>query len=279
MLLVERQDEDEPILGVERAVQAVGRRRPIMLLELFRESVKDGVEHGDVDVLPLTRPLPVEQRPIDRAQGLQGGRRVGDGRTHVERAFEARLVLQIDLLETALGLHHRGVGRTLRAGPRLPVAGNRAHDDSRVGLRQRRVVKPQTRHDPGAEIFHHHVIDAHQLSDDVSRGGALEVEGQAFLAAVELAVHGADALTHGRHVAGEFPSRRLDFQYLRPQIGHQAGAVRTGDDRGEIQDANAVQYPRSGVLPVGFHDGSVCLYVNRRRSGISDDAPLIRPAR
>ena len=144
----------------------------------------------------------------------------------------------------------------MRAGSRLPVTGNRAHDDGRVGLRQHGVVQTQPRHDPRAEIFHHHVIGTHKLLDDVSRGGALEIEGQALLAAVELAVHGADALTHRRHVTGELPSRRLDFQHLRPQISHQPGAVRPGDDRGEIQNANAVQHPRAGQSFVCLHDGS-----------------------
>ena len=67
VFLVERQNEDELVPGVERAVQTVGRRGPILLLKLFREGVEDGVEHGDVDVLPLPCPLPVKQRPIDRA--------------------------------------------------------------------------------------------------------------------------------------------------------------------------------------------------------------------
>ena len=230
-----------------------------MLLKLFRKRVEEGVEHGDVDVLSLPCSQAVEQGRIDGAQRLQGSRGIGNGRSHVERPLELRLVLQVGLLVTALGLHHRGIGGPLGGGPGLAVTRNRAHDQRRVGLRQGRIIQPQPRHDTGTEVLDDNVVGADQPLDDVDRGSVLEIKGQAFLAAVQLAVDRADALPHRRHVAGELPIRRLDLQHLGPHIRHQPRAVRPGDNRSKIQHPNPVQHARAGQLPVWLHgDLSLC---------------------
>ena len=82
-----------------------------------------------------------------------------------------------------------GAGRT-----GLAEAGDRAVDQARVDLGQCLVAQTESVHHAGAEVFHDDVGLCGELQDDVSGGGLLQVQGQAFL----VAVHRDE---RGRHVS------------------------------------------------------------------------------
>ncbi len=75
---------------------------------------------------------------------------------------------------------------------------------------------------------------------------ALEVEHDAALVAVDAAEVAAVrllfvALDERARVARHVAARRLDLHHVGPEIGEQHGAVRPGEDLGEVEHAQAVE--------------------------------------
>jgi hypothetical protein len=94
------------------------------------------------------------------------------------------LIVQIDHIEAAGGMDHRGIGGVMRLGAALPIAGNRAIDQPGIELGQRGIIQPEAGHHAGAEVLDHNVEAGHQLLDQISDRRGLEVAGQRRLPAL-----------------------------------------------------------------------------------------------
>ena len=102
------------------------------------------------------------------------------------------------------------------------------------------MVEAKPRHHAGAKVFHHDVGFPSQFVDDGFGRIGLQIDRDAFLAAVECAEIGAAALPQWRSRADQISLRSLDLDDFSAKVGHQAGAMRAGQHRGEIQHPDAL---------------------------------------
>ena len=122
-----------------------------------------------------------------------------------------------------------------RARPGLAVAGDRAIDQPRVDLAQRVVAEAQPRHHAGAELLDQHIGALDQWHQPVAVGAVLEVQHQAFLAAVEHGEHRGLAVEARLVAAHVLAARPLDLDHLRAGLGQHQCRERPRQERGEIE--------------------------------------------
>lgn len=120
-------------------------------------------------------------------------------------------------------------GGALRAG--LAVARDGAMHDGRAALRERLVGKPQARHDAGAEALEDHVRFGEQLEKDLAAFRGVEVQGEAFLAAIR------QASDRGTHVVAEL--RILDLDHMRAEVGEVLRAQWPWQQARQVEHADA----------------------------------------
>jgi len=110
--------------------------------------------------------------------------------------------------------------------------------------RERCVREAHPRRGAGSEVLHQHVGTFEQPREDRRGLGVLEVERQAFLAAVgpyEVRREPLDAaVVAAREVAA---AGTLDLDHARAEVGELAGAERRRDRVLERDDGDAVERP------------------------------------
>src|SRR6185437_1156435 len=116
------------------------------------EQYDGGVEHGDIDVLPFSESLPLQQRAEYRKRRERSGIRVDDGPSRSRRRI---LRLTVGGHDTPGRLHDVVYGGKVAPVPALPVAGYRAIDDPRLELLAGRIPYSEPIHDAGPEILEH----------------------------------------------------------------------------------------------------------------------------
>src|ERR1700682_818036 len=109
---------------------------------------------------------------------------------------------------------------------------------------ERSVVEAKPRHHAGTKVLDHHVGYFGKLVNNRLCGTALEIDGEALLAAVERAEIAAVAIAQRWTAADQVALKSLDLDDFGAEIGHQAGAVRAGQHRGEIEHPDALQRTR-----------------------------------
>ncbi|MNN21609.1 hypothetical protein D3C81_1349380 [compost metagenome] len=114
-----------------------------------------GLEHRDVDALPLAAAFAVEQRGAHRIHRAHADDAVGHSQWHVARHVGAGLHGQGR--QRSRALDQVVVGRLGRVGAALAVAVDADVDDPRVDRRHRRVVQPQPHHRLRAHVVDQHV--------------------------------------------------------------------------------------------------------------------------
>jgi hypothetical protein len=123
----------------------------------------------------------------------------------------------------------------------LTQTGDRAHDEIGLDRAQGFPVEAEFLHHARGEVLHHHIDLLDQLAADFLGFGFAQVHAQGALAAVVLDEVAAAAFAlhrqHARGVAGE----GFDLDDVGAGLGHQPGAVGTGDIVAEIQDLDAVE--------------------------------------
>ena len=175
------------------------------------------LEQRAADALTLAGGLALAQGGLHRDHAEYGAEDVDDGGAGAQRlAGRPGHVGQPDV-----ELHHLVQRRTVLVGA-CQVALEGEVDEARVDLRQRFVAAAQSFHRAGAVVLDHHVGGRGQAVHGRLALGALEVERQAALVAVE---GGEEA----RRKAAEPPRvvaarRRLHLHHVGAELGeHQAG--------------------------------------------------------
>ena len=205
-------------LGLHAAVEVIGGQ--------VREHVHVRVEQRQVDV-------PADARLLDPTQGREDGERthdtrgVVDDRDAVLRRLAARVAGQAH--HPRQGLDQVVVRGQVAFGPCGAEARQRAGDEARVHPAQGLRVCSESFHDPQAEVVDHDLRGLDEAIEGRTAGLALQVEGDASLAAVEaVEVRGLaldPAAGHGAAEVGVI--RRLDLDHVGAQVGEEERAVRT----------------------------------------------------
>ena len=206
-------------------------------LHLAERQSEHGFEHGHIDHLAAPGGVALVECGHRGAEGVGAGENVGDVDAAIIRAGAVLLIGEMGEVEARGGVHRRGVGGELGGGAGLAEAGDGGVDQPRIDLLQNIVVQAEAGHDAGPEIFHQHIDLGDQFFDDGNRFRSLQVQHQAALAGVELAVGGAGAVAVGRAVAHQLALGGFDLDHLRTGIAEQAGAIGAGDGGGEVEHA------------------------------------------
>ena len=149
------------------------------------------------------------------------------------------------------GLNGEVVGRPVRIGAAttisvaIPVAGDLRVDEAGVDLPQAIVSKSQPAKGSRTPVVQQHVGVGNQILEGDLAGGVAQIEGNAFLVAVDAKEAAADLssvrfadewATATRQIAGAWT---LDLDYFGAHVGQNQRAEWAGDDVGGIQNADA----------------------------------------
>src|SRR5439155_8540487 len=158
--------------------------------------------------------------------GLDGGAVREPSQVH-----QARLALDDEVVARPAGLRAR-----------LAEARDRAVDEARVEATGPVVAEAEASERAGTEVLEEDVGGGEEPPQDLLPRLRLEVEGEALLAPVD--AHEVRRLTPGERRPGSrvvAVTRLLDLDDLRPHVGQEEGAVRAGEDAGEVDDADPIE--------------------------------------
>jgi hypothetical protein len=203
-------------------------------------TVEVGVEDRDVEILPLARPLAVEERASDRAHRVRAGRDVAE--TEHRQHREAFRIAD-HVRHARVGLGDEIVARLLRERSRLAERGDRAHDDLRVQRADVLVTEPHAADRSRRVVLDEHVDLGRELAEQRPSLRALHVDAEALLPAVLLHVIRAPPVLHERQTAAEIALRRdLDLDHLRTHLDQETSAGRPGEHLREVENAIPVEH-------------------------------------
>ena len=214
---------------------------------LVREPRDVGVQHRDVDVLALAGQMPVADRGEDRDRRVHSGHEVGDRDAHLHRLTVRR---SGDAHDPAHRLDEGVVGGPRRVGSGMAEAGHRAVDERREIVLEVAVPEPVLRKGAGLEVLRQDVASRDEPAGDRLPLRVAEVEGDGTLVAVRPrevgALRAVLAVGPGQvgrsEVAGVVAGPRpLDLDDLRAEVAQDLGAVRPGQNTGEVEDDEAVE--------------------------------------
>ena len=229
-LVVEHADDDH--VAVARLEDAARRQPHVMraaarghepaargAVRLDRKIVRVdvGVEQRHVDVLPLARPLAVQQGAGDGAESVHAGAHVADrSLRHGRRPAP----LAGHFVEPGIRLRDVVVAGNVRQRPGLPERRNRTHDKAWVEFLQHVVGETEPAHRTRTVVFDHHVHVGNQVADDLAPLIGLEVDAQALFADVVLDEIAAAALLQNAVQASRVTFGRLfDLDDLGAHFG------------------------------------------------------------
>ena len=143
------------------------------------------------------------------------------------------------------------VAGALRPDAALAIAADRTDDEPRVAGVQRLPAEAEALHHTGAKALDQHVGLACHREQCVAVGRVAQVQPQHFLAGVEAAKHLARPT--GRHVVGgsahvaravllALLGRAFDLDDLGAHLGQMLRRQWAGQQAGEVDDANALQW-------------------------------------
>ena len=200
---------------------------------------KQVLGHGDVEMAALAglRALGHRQEDVHHRR-IGGAGDVGDQRRRhhrlLARAHRQRQQAGIaDVIEI--------VGGDVALRPGLAVAGDRTIDEARIDLGDAVVIEAEARHDAGAELLDQDVGARQQGIEPGAVGRVLQIERQALLAAIEQRETDAVLAPMRGIVAHVLAAGTFDLEHLGAGLGQQQGRHRPRQQRGEIQNQNALQ--------------------------------------
>ena len=204
--------------GEERHVDPLARSSPVGRTRTGRSALQQRGEHRD-------RPEQPAHDIADRNADLGRLAPVGFGRPG-------------DRHEPACRLNDRVVAGTFGVGAMGPVARDGQVDESRVDPAQLGLVEPEPREATDPEVLDDDVGTPEQPPQDVLAGFGAQVDAHAALVAVHRQEVGGDP---GAGLLGADPWRapgagrvalgRLQLDDLRPEVGEEHRAQRSGKDR------------------------------------------------
>src|SRR5262249_35997202 len=185
--------------------------------------------------------------PDERAQDGGGGVGAGEDVSRLKIGRTRRwLVALLEVHEARDGIDDVREGGPWPPGPRLGETRDRAVHEIGLHGAHGLVVAREPGHHARHEVLHHHVGHPGQAMDYGLALRPRQVDGHALLARVhpdEVRALIASPRLDLEIVAPlivAFP-RALDLGHARPEVGEQAGTVRSGQHAGEIEDNDAGQ--------------------------------------
>lgn len=225
---------------------AEGRRAD--LVEVHEAA--EGIEHRDVDALALARALPGVERGGDREGRVQTRRLVRE-----QVRDESRRLLRPDHLgDPRDRLDHHVVGGQLGRRALGPEAADCGVDEPRVLAPQHVPADAEPVEHARAEVLEHDVRLAREAAEGRGAALALEVEHDAPLVPVHLHEEAGHVRRAGAaHVAGGVADRRLDLDHVGAHVAEDLAAERAGDDRRQVEDADARERSRRLSTDLDVH--------------------------
>ena len=129
----------------------------------------------------------------------------------------------------------------LRVGARQAEAGDGDEDDPRIDVFQRLEADPEAVGDAGAIVVDHHVTGCRELEDDVDRTIALQIEAEAFLAAIIIDETSRQPVIAGAQYPHPVAGRWFDLQDLGAVFREQRATMWAGDALAHVEDAQAFE--------------------------------------
>jgi len=153
-------------------------------------------------------------------------------------------------------------GRIVRARAARAVADRVAIDQALVDGSQVLVLELEPLQGLAAHVGHEDIGIADQAFQYLSPLGILEVDGDAALVAVDAQEHAGHARMPRRpYIARAVAFEALDLDHVRAQVAEEHRAIRTEQDRCQVDDAHAVQ--RARHLHVARSIGSSAFHLSR----------------
>src|SRR5262245_46722564 len=148
------------------------------------------------------------------------------------------------------GMDHGRVGRQIRGGASLAIPRVRAVDEPRVRLLKHSKIEAEPEHNAGPVVLNEDVGLFRKPPRNSHGPPVLEVENHAALAGVELTEVARHSVAQRRTRAHYVALGRFDLDDIRTEVSEQPRAMRAGNGRGKINDAQAnalfmIFYPRS----------------------------------
>ncbi len=255
-------------IGVGVAEPAGRHAADERVLRLVHEAGHRGAEQRDVDPLATTRhrtsvPLAPDERGQDADRAEHPRHDVADRDADLRRTTALVVGRPGDRHQAAGRLDHEVVAGPGRGRAGRPIARDRQVDEPRVDGLERRVIEPEPGEPPDSCVLDQDVAVGEEPAQDRHALGRLEVQAHPALVAVDgqviggrpspLAVSRADP---GRAPApGRVTLGRLDLDDLRAQVAEEHRAVRPGQDRRAIDDAQSRERAGCGVGTGGVWAG------------------------
>ena len=204
-----------------------------------------GVQHADVDLLPLPGQVAMPQRRQDADAAIQPGEQVGHRHADLLRQ---PVGLAGQAHDAAHRLDQAVVARPRRIRPGLAEAGDRAVDQPRKPGMQLLVAQAVFRQRADLEVLHQDVAAGDQLQRDLLAFRLADIQRDRLLVAVDadeigaFLVPGIDRRREAaRVVAG---ARPLDLDHVGAQVGQHLRAGRPCQHTGQVENAQALQGTR-----------------------------------
>ena len=215
---------------------------------LVRQHRQLRVEQAHVDMRALARPLPLDQRGLDRVGRIEPREEVRDRHADPQGAAVRFLVGQPrQAHHPAHRLDDVVVPRPRRVRPVLPETRDRTIDQPRVARAQARRVEPMLLQPADAVIFDHHVRLARHPPQDCRSLGLREVERHAPLPPVGGKEIGRDPFL-ARLVPRRPPVARVvpgaglfHLGHFRAEVGEQLRAPRPRQNAAQVEHANPLK--------------------------------------
>ncbi|MNN09333.1 hypothetical protein D3C81_1222110 [compost metagenome] len=199
-----------------------------MLADAADVAVRQGGEHG--------------------GGGVQAGEDIGQRHADFHRAGTDFLIgAPGNAHQAAEALDHEVIARAFGVGAGLAETGDRAVDQLRIDLLQRRIVEAIRLKSADLEVFQHDVGFCRQFADDALAFRLGEVDGDGLLVAVgrkeigRLAGVAPVGVLEERRapVAGVVADvRALDLDHFGAEVGEDLPGPGAGEYAGEVEDAN-----------------------------------------
>src|SRR5437899_298386 len=238
--------------------------------DLVRAEGDDGVEQGEVDVLPDAGALAVRDGRRDCEARVHPGADVGDGDPHFRRtAPRLAVALAGDAHQPAHALEDEVVARTVRAGAGLAEPGDRAVDDARIDSPQIGVSETVFCEAADLVVLEQHVALRGERARDALAVGLRDVERHRLLAAVHRKEIGRFArlpavlvLEEGRAPAARVVARpgAFDLEHFRAEVGEILRCPGPGENARKIENSDVGERARHGGSDLGPAD-----YIGERR--------------
>ena len=216
---------------------------------LDRQPCRLGIEHPDIDILPLAVDFARSQGRVDGDRGIHTGHEIGDGHASLHRHACG---LAGHTHESAHGLDKRIVAGPFGIGSGLTKTGDRTIDEAGVVALQIVITQLVARQVPELEIFHQNVgfsgNSAYQrlafrlgyIHGDRALVAVRRHEIGAFDGVVAVVVLQKRRTEAPRVVAA---ARPLDLDDFSTEIAKQLGTERPGQYSGQIEDGQAGKRP------------------------------------